>query len=270
MIGGLAKAYQAFQDDDLYSRAVKTADFVRDQLYLPNAPGGSVLLRNYRDAPSQVHGTNEDYAFLIQGLLELYQCRFEDRFIQWANELQRRQLELFFDREHGAFFSSPDPTILLKLKDDHDGAEPSSNSVSVANLIKLGTVLDNQDYMDKAKQTLSVFYDRLMSFPHSMPHLTASLCFYQHPLKVAVFVGKVDSPKTRDLITALQSTYTPSVFPVLASPGTTTGFMVEHSANVKSVVENASTNDQSVHICQGQTCGLPIREPNTLLKQISC
>ena len=97
------------------------------------------LLRRYRDGDAAIDGYAEDYAFLIFGLLELFQADGDAAWLDWALELQRAQDERFWDEQDGGWFSTTgeDPTVLLRLKEDYDGAEPSPSSVSVLNLLTL-------------------------------------------------------------------------------------------------------------------------------------
>ena len=91
------------------------------------------LLRRYRDGDAGIPGYAEDYAFLVFGLLELFQADGDAAWLEWALELQRAQDERFWDEEDGGWFSTTgaDPTVLLRLKEDYDGAEPSASAVSV-------------------------------------------------------------------------------------------------------------------------------------------
>ena len=112
------------------------AEFVRTTLWRPEA---RTLLRRYRDGHAEIEGYAEDYANLIFGLVELFQADPDPRWLVWAIELQERQDELFWDDAEGGWFSTTgkDPSILLRSKEDYDGAEPTPSAVSVLNLLAL-------------------------------------------------------------------------------------------------------------------------------------
>ena len=97
------------------------------------------LLRRYRQGDASVDGYAEDYAYLIFGLLELFQAGGDPEWLEWALQLQERQDALFWDEVDGGWFSTTgkDPSVLLRLKEDYDGAEPAASSVSVLNLLTL-------------------------------------------------------------------------------------------------------------------------------------
>src|SRR5690606_29947976 len=109
---------------------------VRERLW---DAGARRLLRRYRDGEAGIRGFAEDYAFTIFGLLELFQADGDPEWLSWAIALQERQDELFWDERDGGWFSTDgeDPTVLLRLKEDYDGAEPAPGSMSVLNLLTL-------------------------------------------------------------------------------------------------------------------------------------
>ena len=110
--------------------------FVRRHLW---NPASATLLRRYRQGDAGVDGYAEDYAYLIFGLLELFQAGGDPEWLEWALQLQERQDALFWDAVDGGWFSTTgkDPSVLLRLKEDYDGAEPAASSVSVLNLLTL-------------------------------------------------------------------------------------------------------------------------------------
>ena len=116
--------------------ATRAATFVRTQLYDESR---KVLVRSYREGRSEVEGFADDYAFVIQGLLDLYEASFDVNWLQFAITLQETQDRLFFDEAQGGYFSGTgqDPSILLRMKEDNDSAEPAASSVAALNLLRL-------------------------------------------------------------------------------------------------------------------------------------
>ncbi len=115
-------------------------------------PSAGRLLRRYRQGDAAIDGYAEDYAFLIFGLIELFQASGDAAWLSWARELQARQDELFWDAAGGGYFSTTgkDPTVLLRMKEDYDGAEPSPTSVSALNLLALAHLTGEAAYADRA------------------------------------------------------------------------------------------------------------------------
>jgi uncharacterized protein YyaL (SSP411 family) len=140
MISACARASQVLDEPAFLEAATRAASFLRDKLYRPDS---RELIRSYRQAASDVRGFVDDYAFLIQGLLDLYEASLDTQWLKWANQLQEKQDALFWDAQSGGYFSvsGRDPNILLRMKEDYDGAEPSPNSVSALNLLRLAQSL---------------------------------------------------------------------------------------------------------------------------------
>src|SRR5258708_19974185 len=160
LLSAFARAYQVFRNPTPLQHAQKAADFLRNQLY----PGR--LVRSYRQGASAVPGFAEDYAFLIQGLLDLYDADFDYQCLHWSIELQSQFDQRFADPAGGYFNtegSSAD--ILFRLKDDHEGAEPSANSVAAMNLIRLSRILGHADFESNARKAVSTFHDIVEQHP---------------------------------------------------------------------------------------------------------
>ncbi len=145
MISALAKGHQVLGGEagaapDYLAIATRAAEFIGRELY--DAATGT-LYRSWREGRTGSPGFAEDHALLIQGLLDLYEAGFEIRWLQWAEQLQARMDGLFWDAEAGGYFNSraDDPAVIIRLKEDYDGAEPASNSVAALNLLRLEWML---------------------------------------------------------------------------------------------------------------------------------
>src|SRR5262249_13303129 len=127
MIAAFARAARVLAEDRYLQAARRAAGVLRDRMWNPDT---GTLLRRYRDGHAEIEGYAEDYAFLIFGLLELFQTDPDSAWLHWAIELQRRQDTLFWDGQEGGWFSTTgrDPTVLLRMKEDYDGAEPTASS----------------------------------------------------------------------------------------------------------------------------------------------
>ena len=140
-----------------YLRAAqRAAGFIRARLWI--APTGT-LLRRFRDGHAEIDAYAEDYADLIFGLLELFQADGDPGWLEWAIALQRRQDELFWDEAEGGWFSTTgrDRSVLLRMKEDYDGAEPTASSVSVLNLLVLSHLIENPQWSERIERTLRLF-----------------------------------------------------------------------------------------------------------------
>ena len=158
MIGAAARVAQVIADETTTAleMAERAARFARDTLWDRSR---RVLRRRYRDGRASIDGYCEDYAFMIWGLLELFQTGGDPEWLAWARELQARQDAQFWDERSGGWFSTTgaDSSVLLRAKDDYDGAEPSAGSVSVLNLLTLFHLTNDEDATRRAKATLARF-----------------------------------------------------------------------------------------------------------------
>jgi len=146
-----------------------------------------------------INGFLDDYAFTIRGLLDLFTVCQDQQWIKWADELQQKQDELFWDQSAGGYFTSED-SILVRVKEDHDGAEPSGNSVAVANLVRLSILLDEPEYYRKAGKILTVFSDRLAKIPTSIPEMVSSLLMYEDLPTEVVIIGPRSCDESVELL----------------------------------------------------------------------
>ena len=167
--------------------AVRAASFIRERMW--NAQSG-VLLRRYRDGHAEIAGYAEDYAYLIFGLLELFQAQSEPMWLEWAIALQRQQDERFWDELGGGWFSTDgrDPSVLLRMKEDYDGAEPTPSSVSVLNLLQLSHLVEDAAWPDRTERTLRLFGTRLEQMGRGVPMMAAALSAYLAGMQQIVVV----------------------------------------------------------------------------------
>jgi uncharacterized protein YyaL (SSP411 family) len=154
--------------------AQKAAAFLRERMW---SAGTRTLLRRYRDAHAEIDGYAEDYAYLVFGLLELFQADPDPVWLEWAIALQQRQDELFWDEAAGGWFSTTgnDPSVLLRMKEDYDGAEPTASSVAVMNLLVLSHLVDDPRWPDRIDRTLRLFGTRLEQMGRAVPMMAAAL-----------------------------------------------------------------------------------------------
>lgn len=194
-ISALARTSSALSSSDtprskIYlDAAIKAATFIKSELYNPTT---HTLLRVYREGPGTVPGFADDYAFLITGLIALYEATFDDSYLVWADELQKTQIALFWDTEHLAFFCTPEnqADLIMRLKDGMDGAEPSTNAVSARNLDRLAALFDDDLYRVKAREVASAFEAEIMQHPFLFPGIMDAVVAGKFGLRHAVVTGE--------------------------------------------------------------------------------
>jgi uncharacterized protein YyaL (SSP411 family) len=188
--------------------AVRAAAFIREHLW--NARSGT-LLRRYRDGHAEIEGYAEDYAYLVAGLLELFQADPSPMWLEWAIALQHRQDELFWDESGGGWFSTTgkDPSVLLRMKEDYDGAEPTASSVSVLNLLVLSHLVADAQWTERIDKTLRLFGTRLEQMGRGVPMMAAALSAFTAGIQQVVLVEGAGAPGDDALDRAVALQYLP-------------------------------------------------------------
>jgi hypothetical protein len=223
MIAALARAGRLSGKERYVEAARRAASFIRERLWSSDS---QTLLRRYRDGHSEISGYAEDYAYLIFGLIELFQADSVPAWLEWAVALQQRQNELFWDEESGGWFSSDgrDPTVLLRMKDDYDGAEPTASSISVMNLLVLSHLVPESDWTDRIDRTLRLFGTRLEQMGRAVPMMAAALATHLAGVQQIVIVERAQSadgggePAGSGLARAVASRYLPFAITLVVTP----------------------------------------------------
>jgi uncharacterized protein YyaL (SSP411 family) len=196
MISALARGVQVLGDAALLVTAVRAAEFLRRELFDEKS---GVLFRAWREGRGVTEGFAEDYAFLVQGLLDLYEASFDVRWLQWAAALQEKMDELFFDAERGGYFNSraDDANLVLRLREDYDGAEPAPSSVAALNLLRLAAMLHREDFRERGLRTIEAFRAQWLGAPYAMPQM---LCAFELALQPPLQVVLAGDPRAADFL----------------------------------------------------------------------
>ncbi|CAN0897995.1 Spermatogenesis-associated protein 20 [Linum grandiflorum] len=251
--------------------ASKAASFIRKNLYDEQTRR---LQHSFRNGPSKAPGFLDDYAFLISGLLDLYECGGQTSFLVWATELQKTQDELFLDRIGGGYFNTPgeDPSVLLRVKEDHDGAEPSGNSVSAINLVRLASMTSgnkSKHYRQNAEHLLSVFEARLKDMAVAVPLMccAADMAFEDHQKQV-VLVGRKHSGEFDSMLAATHASFNPNKTVVHIDPSDDDEMRTweENHSNIAQMAKSNNVSGDKVValVCQNFTCSPPVADPRSL------
>ena len=263
MISALARASQVFEEPRYLTAAESAARFVQVKLY--DSKKGH-LRRRYRAGETAVNGFVDDYAFLVQGLIDLYEASFDVRWLSWAIQLEGKQDELFWDSKNGGYFttSGADPAILMQTREDYDGAEPSPNSVAAMNLLRLWQMTDRKDWHDKAEKTFAIFGNRLQEFPQALPQLVAALDFSLSKPKQIIIAGQPDAPCTRALLKLVHQRYIPNKILLLADGGPGQKQLAQWLPFVHSVTQKQGR--ATAYICENYVCKLPSADPQVVAR----
>lgn len=262
-ISAFARAAQVF-DAPAYEKAATTAaSFLRSKLY--DAKDGR-LKRRYREGEAAVDGFLDDYAFLIQGLLDLYETSFDVKWLSWAVQLQQKQDQLFWDGRKAGYFATAgsDSSVLFRMRDDYDGAEPSANSVSGMNLVRLWQMTGREEWKERADKTFAAFSNRLQDSPEVLPQLMAALDFSLSKPKQIIIAGRANAADTRALLRLVHQRYLPNKFLILADGGEGQRQIATWLRFVDSI--RPKDGKATAYICENYICKLPTTDPRVVAR----
>lgn len=259
MISALARGAQVLDEPDYLARAVAAATFVDRELFDPTR---GVFWRCWRAGRGAIEGFAEDYAYFIQGLLDLYEASFDRRWLERAVSLQGKMDELFWDPERGGYFNSAagDTSIVLRLREDYDGAEPAPSSVAAMNLLRLAVIVgDTYGHRARGIRCVEAFRAQWSATPHGMPQMLCALELALEPPRHVVLVGDAKREDFRAMVTVLHERLGPKRTVVAITSEDDRGWWASRApwlAEMRSWGGRATA-----FICEEYTCRAPVTEP---------
>ncbi|PYL60040.1 MAG: thioredoxin domain-containing protein, partial [Verrucomicrobia bacterium] len=243
--------------------ATRAANFMRRNLYEEKS---KLLYRNYRGGRSDIEGFADDYAFVIQGLLDLYEASFDVAWLKFAIELQETQDRLFFDEKNGGYFSTSgkDESVFLRMKDDNDGADPAASSVAALNLLRLSQLRDDPAAAERerARKTIDAFATTLSHFPSAMPQMLVALDYSLSKPRQIVIAGKKDAPETKALLTEVHRHFLPKTILLLADGAEGQKYLGDKNEAIRAM--SLFDGKPAAYVCENFTCKAPVTEPKAL------
>ncbi len=249
MLGAVARAYAVLGEETYRAAAEKNLAFLQAKLW--DAKTGT-LYHRWRDGARDSVQLQEAYAFLLAGTLDLYEATLEPAHLDFALALADGMIARFYDRADGGFWQSAAGAsdLILRVKEDYDGAEPSGNSVAVLALLKLGAITGRADLKETAEKSLRYFGERLRNLPQAVPYMALAYDFSLEEPKRVVIAGDPSKPDTRGLLRAAEAVYQPGKV-VLGTAGA-----VDPFAKTLPAKEGAT-----VYVCTGTACQPPTNDP---------
>ena len=262
MISALSLGGAVLGEERYAIAARRAAEFLLAKMYDPQT---GLLLRRYREGDAAIPGFLDDYAMFAQALIDLYETQFDLRHLEMAIRLTDKQRELFEDRKDGGFFSTgeADGALVMRIKDDYDGAEPSGNSVALMNLLRLAQFTGRPDLRESAERLLGAFAPRLAAAAATVPQMMAAAEYYLSEPRQIVIAGERDQPDTQSMVRALYTRFVPNRILLLADAAT-------REALSKWIPSLPSMHEvegrAAAYACKNYTCQLPVTEVDALVK----
>ena len=260
MIAALAKGYRALGDKAYLEAGQKAVKFIFEHL----VDDQGRLLRRYRDGEALHPAYLDDYAFLVWGLIELYEADFQPGYLQKALSLTNDMIHLFWDdKDNGFFYTAPDhESLIVRTKEVYDGALPSGNSVAALNLLRLGRMTGDVELERKTGLLLSAFSDQIENHPVAYTQLLQAVDFMIGPSREIVISGSVEQEETRAMIRAIHNTFLPRSIFLLRPESDDTDVLFALSPFLKNMVP--MNNQTTAYVCEQYACQEPLTDLNKL------
>jgi uncharacterized protein len=261
MISAYARAAQVLDEPRYLEIATRAAKFLRTNLHEEKS---KLLYRNYRGGRSDIEAFADDYAFVIQGLLDLYEASFDIEWLKFAAQLQETQDRLFFDEKNGGYFSTSgkDESVFLRMKDDNDGAEPAASSVAALNLLRLAQFRDDKEMAERARKTIDAVTTTLSHFPSAMPQMLVALDYSLSKPRQIVIAGRKDAPETKALLKEVHLHFLPKTVLFLADGAEGQKYLGEKNDAVGAM--SPIDGKAAAYVCENFTCKTPVTDPKAL------
>ena len=257
MISSFVDGFKVTHNEEYLNVARKAAHFILEEMRKDGH-----LMRVFNKGKSQVKGYSEDYAFYIQALIDLYEATFDIDWLKKADDLNRRMIHQFWDERNGGFFftGKENEFLIARSKNPYDNAIPSSNSVALFNLIRLGYLTGEESLKEKAEQILHLFYKFLSEHPSGFTHMLSGLSFFLNPAEIGI-IGSKNDHRTKAMLQEVYRAYLPNKILSLKDPQEP----IEGSW-FPFLKEKRNQEVPTTFVCKGFTCLPPVRNEEELKK----
>ncbi len=261
MLTAFAEAASILGRDDYREIAIRNAEFLTTQL-MKNGR----LLRTYKAGQAKLNGYLEDYAYVIEGLLSVYEATFELRFFTQARELADTMIARFWDEQDGGFYftSSDHEELITRTKDYFDNATPSGNSVAAMTLLKLGLLTQEQEYALRSVTILRALRPAMVRYPSAFGYMLSGLDFYLSEPKEIAIVGKLDSHEVRSFCEEIYSRFLPNKVVAACWPDDEAAASEIRLLLGKTRVDSKAT----AYVCRNHMCLAPVTSVEELANQL--
>jgi uncharacterized protein YyaL (SSP411 family) len=250
MIAAFAKAAQVLENSAYAEAATRAADFLLTKM---RGPDGRLLRTTFAGATPKLNAYLEDYAYLADALVTLYETTFDARWIEAALALVRVMIDQCWDEADGGFyFTGKDhETLIARNKDPHDNATPSGNSMAVSALLRLAKLTGDAELLAKAVRTLDLFSGLMARAPMAAGQMLNALDFYLGPVQEIAVIGEQSNTEVIDVLRQLRRPFRPHQVVAWASGMPT-------STSLPILKDRPAHGAVTTYVCENFTCQAPI------------
>lgn len=265
MIAAMALGYRVLGDEQFATAAEKAVDFIQHNLRRSDGR----LLARYRDGEAAYSAYLDDYAFMIWGLIDLYEATFKSQYLKLAVDLTTEMMKYFYDEEQGGFYlyGSDSEQLITRPKDVYDSAAPSGNSVTALNLLRLSRITGNNELEDKAWEIFNAFSPAIDRYPMGYTHMLMAVLYAHYKGSEVVIVGSRDMADIKKMFQTINRNFLP--FSVFVFKNTTEADkdifeLVPYIEKQHMVASNATA-----YVCENFACQAPITDTGELERIIA-
>jgi uncharacterized protein YyaL (SSP411 family) len=253
VIKGLARAGRVLDRPEWIESAQQAAEFIRNHLWVSGR-----LLATCKDGKAHLNAYLDDYAYLLDALLELMQADFRTQDLDFAKTLAEVLLQEFEARDGGFYFTGHSHEALIhRPKQGYDNATPNGNGVAAVALQRLGHMLGETRYLDAAERTLKAFDLVVQRSPAACPSLLMALEEHREPPVLVILRGPDDQMRTWKL--ELNRKYLPNVI----------GLALQATLeNLPATLHRIPADSVNAWVCRGVQCLPPINHPDVLMEHL--
>ncbi|MEN3333798.1 MAG: uncharacterized protein V7641_3163 [Blastocatellia bacterium] len=261
MLTAFAEAANILNRDDYRQVAIRNAEFILNHLMRDGR-----LLRTYKDGQAKLNGYLEDYAYVIEGLLAVYEATFETKYFNAARDLADTMIAQFWDAKNGGFFftSEDHEELITRIKDYFDNAIPSGNSVAAQVFLKLHLLTMESDYQKFAAILLRTLQQAMTRYPSAFGYLLGALDLYLSEAKEVALIGDADSHEVRLFIEEIYSRFLPNKVVAGCEPNDPQAIEAIKLLADRAMIDGKAT----AYVCRNYTCLAPATTPQELAERL--
>lgn len=247
MIQALARAGAVLERADYTAAAARAADFLVQRM---RSPDGRLYRTYHKESGPRLNGYLDDYSFLLEGLVGLFEATFEPRWLELSRQLAEVLVTEFWDASEGGFFYTgrSHETLIARNKDTHDSSTPSGNGMAATALLRLAVLTGKADYRAKALATLRSCQGLLTAAPMAAAQLFLALDFDLGPVQEFAIIGEPHADETRRVLRAIHSSFRPNKVVAVG----------QGQSSLPLLAGKTSRQGVTTYICQNYACQEPL------------
>lgn len=261
MLASLAEAARVLKRDDYKTAAIRTGEFLLETMQTDDGR----LLRTYNDGKAKLNGYLEDYANMIDALLELYQTTFDEKWFTTARRYADHILDHFTAPDGGFYDTSDDhETLIVRPRNVQDNAVPCGNAMAYKGLLRLAAYTGDTRYEEAAHNALKMLANAMQQYPQAFTESLNAVDMVVRGLDEVAIVGDPSDVGTQSLLDVTRDTYRPNVIVALSETdvdGETTIPLLNYRMQ--------RSGKPTVYVCRNFTCQMPVTTADEVVNLLS-